>query len=235
MQKIGINTSHNIVIDFGLASTGSRIGATALDFMILSVYATAVSSVFYSVPTILVLLLLPVYLFYHLAFEILNDGQSPGKKMCNIRVTSVKGSSPSLKAYLMRWVFRLLDLTGTAGLCGLFFISSTQNRQRVGDIIAQTVVVNTKQSSGVNIDSLLKLGEIDREISYPGVIRYTDTDMLLVKDTINRAKSTPNLETRKILVKLANKIAHELGVKLEGISHGKFLVQVLEEYIILTR
>lgn len=235
MKKIGINTSHNIVIDFALASTGSRIGAAMIDTMILGAYAGIVATVFHSIPTVMLLLILPVSIFYHLLFEVLNEGQSPGKQIASIRVTSIKGTSPSLKAYLMRWVFRLLDITGSLSIVGLFFISSTRYKQRVGDIIAQTAVVDTKQGAVVGLDSLLKLSDIDREIEYPNVIRYSDKDMLLVKDTINRARKTRNLETRKVLVELANKIANDLGAKLEGKSHGKFLVQILEEYIILTR
>jgi len=37
------------------------------------------------------------------------NGQSVGKRAMNIRVINLDGTQPTLGAYLMRWLFRLVD------------------------------------------------------------------------------------------------------------------------------
>ena len=113
MQKIKIQTTQNVAIEFVLAGLGSRILAYLIDSLIVGVYLIAVFwgylSTIDSEPStvILILLFLPSFL-YHLLCETLLNGQSVGKRQMNIRAVRLDGSPPGFSAYLPRWLLRLI-------------------------------------------------------------------------------------------------------------------------------
>lgn len=235
MKKIEINTSHNIVIEFQLATVGSRILACLLDYTLLGLYAGVIVSVFNFSTVLMYTFLMPVIGFYHLAFEIFNDGQSIGKKLLKIKVISIEGSSPTVLSLFTRWVFRMVDITGSLGTFGIFYISSTKNSQRLGDLLANTAVVMVKQVTTINLDALLELEQVQHEVMFPNVTCYSDKDMLLIKDTLLRMQRHNNKETQKVAVKLGKKICNDLGIREMKLSNQNFLKQILNDYIMLTR
>ena len=54
----------------------------------------------------IILMSIPV-MFYSLAFEILLNGQTPGKVANKIRVVKLDGSKPTFGSYIIRWFLRL--------------------------------------------------------------------------------------------------------------------------------
>jgi uncharacterized RDD family membrane protein YckC len=87
----------------------------------------------------LALALAGLVLAYPFAFEAL-AGATPGKLLAGLGVRSEAGGKPSLAAVLIRNLMRLVDyplffLTAAA------FMESTSRRQRLGDLLAGTVVV----------------------------------------------------------------------------------------------
>ena len=57
----------------------------------------------------------------------------------NIRVVKADGTTPSLSAYLIRWLLYGIDVTITGGL-GVLVILLTKNSQRLGDLAAGTYI-----------------------------------------------------------------------------------------------
>jgi len=102
-------------------------------------------------------------LLYSLVCEVMMHGQTVGKKIFNIRIISVAGGEPSLSQYTTRWIFKVFEwpfffgytffslqniaayilLTGFWGMVVLIFIAVSKKNQRLGDIAANTVVINT--------------------------------------------------------------------------------------------
>ncbi len=173
--------------------------------------------------------------FYHLIFEILNNGQSIGKRLMKIKVVTLNGRSAKSQDYFLRWIFRMLEITFTGGLLAILYITSTEKHQRIGDILAQTTVIKLKADNYYDLNGLVKLGNQKREITYPNVTMYNDTDLMLVKDTLARIDKTPNDENRNFLRTLSNKMATDLNVNLENVKRVKFLETLLLDYISLTR
>ena len=148
MANTTIITGQYVRINQTPASAGERILARLIDFVIIILYIYATSyflrkSGFLSLfnDTSLVFFLLAVYLpvyGYSFLFETFNHGQSIGKRIMNIRVAMVDGSTPTLGSYLLRWLLFLVDFTITGGL-GLIFILMTKNSQRIGDLAAGTM------------------------------------------------------------------------------------------------
>ncbi len=64
------------------------------------------------------------------------EGQTPGKKLMKIRVVKIDGYQAGFGDYMIRWVFRLIDVS-FAGVVGLISMIVSKNNQRLGDIASR--------------------------------------------------------------------------------------------------
>ncbi len=235
MKYIDISTSHNISIQYELATTSLRSLAWAIDMSFLLAYYLLISVIAVKSEFLYYFLVIFVFAFYHLAFEILNNGQSPGKQILKIKVVTLHGRTAKSQDYFLRWIFRTLEITGCLGIIASLYISSTEKNQRIGDMLAQTTVIKLRSEQLYNLNALIQMGENKREIQYPKVTMYNDTDMMLLKETIRRHRKHPNKENKKFLSTLANKIANDLDIEIDNHKPHQFLETVLFDYISLTR
>lgn len=233
MNTIEIATAHNIVFRYELASTIQRVLAFIVDTFILIVFSTLVGNLLRSMPTISFLFVTLIWGFYHLVFEVFNQGQSPGKMLVKLRVVTLKGGTPTPYDYLLRWVFRMIDILGSFGSLAIIMISSSERNQRVGDILAQTTVISLQSDLGITLEGLNDFTKVEN-IKYPGVTRYNDDDMLFLKVSLNRYISNPSENNKEVLTTITDRFIHDL--ELTNVSYSiDFLKQILSEYIVLTR
>gem|GEM_PF-981461 len=239
MSLIEVVTSHNIVVRFELASVIQRIIASLVDFFILIAFTVLFAFIVGGGEILYWLILFPIWTFYHLFWEVLNKGQSPGKMLLRIRVVTLKGRTPLVLDYFTRWIFRMIDVTLTLGTLAVVFISSSGRSQRVGDLMAQTAVVKKRNENSITLSSITELdkGKINNtdDILYPDIAAYTDDDMLLLKQSIIRYRQQPNDSNKKVLLTLADRISKQLRIDLKDEPKLKFLDRVLYEYILITR
>jgi uncharacterized RDD family membrane protein YckC len=235
LKRIEIVTSHNISIVYAVASVFERFLATLVDTLIVGMYAMVIGSVIHSETILFYVLIAPVFLLYHFLFEVFNDGQSIGKKLLKIKVVSLRGKKPEVSDLFLRWIFRMVDVTFSLGMIGVLFILSTLKSQRIGDIIGHTTVINLKGNQAINLKDIEGISDHDHVVKFPKITQYSDKDMLLVKDVINRLKREPNAINRQIALNLVNKLKDDLGLKQVDMSSIAFLEQVLNDYVILTR
>ena len=235
MKYIDISTSHNISVRYELAPVMHRVVAWLIDFMILMFYVSLVSIVAVYSTFLWYILVFCVVAFYHLVFEILNNGQSIGKKLMKIKVVTLNGRSAKAQDFFLRWIFRMLEITFTGGMLAILYITSTEKHQRIGDVLAQTTVIKLKADNYYDLNGLIKLGSQNREVLYPNVTMYDDNDLMLVKDALSRISKTPNDANRKFLRTLADRMAKDLNVNLNNKKRVDFLETLLLDYISLTR
>ncbi|GAA1298824.1 RDD family protein [Saccharothrix xinjiangensis] len=69
-------------------------------------------------------------------------GTTPAMRWLGLRVTTLRGGPPTLRAYLLRWLLLQVDAL-FFGLVGAVLIVVTPRHQRLGDLVARTVVVRT--------------------------------------------------------------------------------------------
>ena len=233
MNTIEIATAHNIVFRYELATTVQRLLAFIVDSFILFVFVMFVGNLIHNLEAFAYIFITLVVAFYHLTFEVFNKGQSPGKMLVKLRVVTLKGGTPTPYDYLLRWVFRMIDIMGSLGSLAVISISSSERNQRIGDILAQTTVISLQSDLGVSLESLNDFTKVD-DIKYPGVTRYNDNDMLFLKISLNRYVTNPSDSNKEVLLKISEKLVHDL--ELPKTNHSiDFLKQILSEYIVLTR
>lgn len=169
MADTTIITGQYVRISQTPANLGERFLARMIDIVFIAVYVFATVAAINALPygfknnwmftVILFALYLPI-LLYSLLFEVFNEGQSPGKKIMNIKVVMADGSTPALGSYLLRWLLYSIDVPVTGGL-GILFILLTKNNQRIGDLAAGTMVVrlNNYRKVKVSLDEYKHLTE----------------------------------------------------------------------------
>lgn len=234
MKKIEIVTSHNITVVYGLATVMQRVLSSIIDLVVVLLYAALVSMFTGGISFLYYVLIFPVIILYHFLFEVFNNGQSIGKMAMKLKVVTLRGRAPTIVDLFLRWIFRTIDVTLSLGTLAILFIASSSRSQRVGDILAETSVINLQSQQIIELQHLTDISERDHEIVYHKVTRYTDADMLLVKDVLMRERSLPNAANREVLKALALKIKSDLGIEY-GVAPKEFLAQVMSDYILLTR
>ena len=79
---------------------------------------------------------------YFLLFELLRDGQTPGKKVLRLRVLHSSGQPVSVRGSVIRNVLRIVDFQpAVTGVLGGGVMMLTGRSQRLGDLAADTIVV----------------------------------------------------------------------------------------------
>jgi len=235
MANTTIITGQYVRINQTPASAGERILARLIDFVIIILYIYATSyflrkSGFLSLfnDTSLVFFLLAVYLpvyGYSFLFETFNHGQSIGKRIMNIRVAMVDGSTPTLGSYLLRWLLFLVDFTITGGL-GLIFILMTKNSQRIGDLAAGTMVIrlNNYKKTQVSLDEYAHL-----EPNYHPVFPQAGDLSLEQINVIEKALNANEKERDNYITQLSVKIRGLLGINTP-MDDEKFLETLIKDY-----
>jgi len=240
MSQLAINTTQNVNINFTAASVGERLGAYFIDLLIKIAYIIfVVYVIFYQMGlgdllneldkwsriSIIMLFILP-YAFYSLLFETLLEGQTLGKRLVKIKVVKIDGYQASFGDYLMRWLFRLVDIESNSGVVGLIAIVVSQKTQRLGDMAAGTAVITLKNTITINHTILEEIGEEYVPI-YPLVIKLSDNDVRIIKDTFNVSLAKSDFET---ISKLKEKIEQVTGIKNQSGNTTDFIRTVLKDY-----
>jgi uncharacterized RDD family membrane protein YckC len=246
MQSVEIKTTQNVVIEHELASVGSRILAWVIDTVLLGlfiwIHAIIYLSTFKGMPenlavlyTLIVYLTL-VFLLYNPVCEIYFNGQTLGKRLLNIRVIKLDRSRSDFQSFLIRGVFRMVDINLCAGTLAFIFISSSPKRQRLGDLLAHTAVVKTESRINLALDDLMKIDSIENYTpNFPQVKRLTDEEIITIRQLLDRYRKYPNKAHHEALKEIVMKLCMVLEIDKPNTSAEVFLRNLVKDYIVLTR
>ena len=242
MSQIDITTSQNVNITFTLASVGERIAAFFLDFLVIVAYVVAISMFFsyvlnidlyfskmddWSVRAIMIVIFLPIS-FYALVSESLMEGQSLGKKVMKIKVVKIDGYQASFGDYLMRWIFRIVEIWIFSGIPAILSIIISKNNQRLGEIASGTAVITLKNNVNISHTILENLKE-DYVPVFPQVIALSDNDIRIIKENFHKAART---DDRIIIEKLTKKIKEILKMDYDDrqFTQRQFINTIIKDY-----
>lgn len=163
-NRVSLSTPESVELEFTLAGIGNRTLALLIDYHILAAllvsfwalwitfslglmsYLNRANFSYASVPIWLVAiaLLLNFFLFtgYFAFFEVLWQGQTPGKRITKIRVIRDDGRPIGLSQAALRSLLRPLD---DFFLIGVFFILLGKQEKRLGDWAAGTLVIQEQR------------------------------------------------------------------------------------------
>jgi len=235
METIDINTPQNVTINYELASLWDRIFAFVIDFIIVSLTSLIIySGQAFSI--IFIFLALAFFLLYSLLFELMNNGKSLGKMILGLKVMKTEGTQAIAGDYLARWVFRSLELYMTAGLFAAIMVSLSDKNQRLGDLVANTVVVKERPSFSMSLVTLLNKKTLnDYQPKYLAVANMSEEDALFIKEVLERYRKYSNEAHREALKILADKMKAKLNITTSVGKYDEFLLTLIKDYVVLTR
>lgn len=178
----------------------------------------------WSLNALYIVLLFPVFI-YSLTLETLFNGQTVGKKIMNIKVIKIQGYKTSFFDHLTRWVFRPVDFTSSFGVVGFVCVTATKNHQRLGDLAAGTAVVSLNKSLHIHHTILEEISD-EYIPTYPDVVKLSDNDIRIIKETYSRAIRYGDSPTIK---KLIMKIEEVSGIKPEA-NIDTFITKIIKDY-----
>lgn len=245
MTELQINTTQNVNINFTAASVGERILAYIVDWIIKIAYIIVTYQIVFNLfeidkmvadmdqwsqIAIYITFLLPV-IFYTLIFETLLDGQTLGKRILKIKVVKIDGYQASLADFIIRWIFRIVDLNMLSGVVALIAIITSPKNQRLGDMTAGTSVITLKNNVNISHTILEEL-EDTYQPTYPNVIKLSDNDARIIKETFLTAKASRDYAT---LIKLRKKIIEVVDIKIVNENDMQFIETILKDYNFYTQ
>lgn len=239
--RIGFTPPEGVPIGFDLASRGARLGAQLLDllltwtaaiaFVLLVVWLQLVGwNAFVALVSLLVFLLrVP----YYILSELVWNGRTPGKRIVRIRVISADGRRLTpwqiAARNLMKEVefftpFTLMMAASSDSLGGwgiaimwvwvgavavVFF--ANRNRQRLGDMIAGTLVVeDPKVALLPDLTAAAPGGAAERFVFLPHHLdHYGRLELQTLEDILR--DSGANLKAGEELARVAAAILHKTG------------------------
>jgi uncharacterized RDD family membrane protein YckC len=141
-----------------LADLGSRIVAGIVDYIIIAIVAVVLAIILF-IPSMIAGAMMGgslsgwfggffgiigvmwlLWIVYFTYFEG-TSGQTIGKKFVKIKVVKEDGSRCDFGSALLRNILRIIDHLPFLYLLGIVLIAATEKRQRLGDMLAKTLVV----------------------------------------------------------------------------------------------
>lgn len=230
MQKIYLQTTQNVAIEYDLASIWDRIVANILDYLILAGYIISALLIFTWLKTgmaFFFIFMIPV-IFYQLLCEVLMEGQSFGMRQRKIKVVRLDGMQPDLGNYFLRWILRPVDLFFYGGIAIMAIIISGKG-QRLGDMAAGTSVVKLKNKAAFH-DTIFRATEEEYNPVFPEVVRLSDNNIHVVQEAIVFYKNNRNMDPAR---QLEEKIKILLNIRSD-MDTMDFLHTVIRDYNHLT-
>lgn len=146
-------TPEAVALDFPTANVGSRLLAYLVDMLIVGSVMLAVVLMAVLSGTVLprslaiatAVIIIPVWYFgYFIGFEALRRGRTPGKAALGLRVVTREGGPVRLRHAAVRALLGLVDFGVSGGFFAVAFILLTRDNQRLGDLVAGTLVLRER-------------------------------------------------------------------------------------------
>jgi len=153
-----VHSPEHVLIELTPAGLGTRFAAFLFDVVLILGATALLSALGNPLPDAVRGLFVATATFvvvwgYNVLFEVLWNGQSPGKRLLRIRVVDGRGLPVDLSQSLVRNVVRLVDVMPLGGIGMLAALLDSEHR-RLGDRAADTLVVSEERPPVPRIEAL---------------------------------------------------------------------------------
>jgi uncharacterized RDD family membrane protein YckC len=242
-DKLTIDTPEQTALDFAVAGIGSRFLALALDTLIQILVGLVVAiggSILFGFLAIaspraslwgfavMILFYFLLYFGYFAFFEIIWNGQTPGKRKIGIRVIKDSGRPLTAAESIGRNLLRIVDWLPLFYAIGIVSALLTKENKRLGDLIAGSLVVREVAFS--DLKPAWQAPQAPAGIAaFPpmGADRLAPEEWALVDSYLNRRNSLePHLQFRmadEIFRRLRPKLTFPADINPSAFSSDKIL------------
>lgn len=242
-----IDTPENVTFDYDIAGIGSRFLAALMDTAIIVLLQVILFGTFILIASLvssepatnsLVGWMLAIagiisFIFfwgYYIFFEILWNGQTPGKRQVGLRVIRADGTPVTASEVVIRNLVRIIDFLPTLYGIGVVTMFINPSSRRVGDLAAGTLVVHDHAAKGlddlspVRSSSLKIPGEQTHLTESFPVERVSEYELHIIEEFLSRRATLANSPTlaRHILTSIFTRLS--LPADSVNISHAETIL-----------
>lgn len=249
-DHLSVETPEQINLNFQKAGIGSRFYAALIDTSLLLLIVIIgryfneklifeLQGVFGNwLAAIGGIVVFALFWGYYMAFEIITNGQSPGKRLLGLRVMKVGGYPISFADSAIRNLVRIVDFLPFCYCIGMTTMLINGNWQRLGDLAAGTLVVKTSRKKLTLTDAGTKEVIPDINIS-PQEFLYvewiqpdliTDTELSMIREYLSRRSTLSDPRRFELAETIGNPIVDKMGddssIQGSSIQYDRFLEEV---------
>ena len=242
MTDVVLETPEGVALRFELAGPGTRILAAAIDALLFllgylgSALILGVAGLDFGLAWLLsgAVLLLVGYSFL---FSLLLDGCTPGKLWTGIRVCDAQGFAPRAGQLFLRALFLPLEAVLILPVPVVWIlIAATPRRQRLGDLVAGTLVKNERPRRAPS-EPVPELSWSQLETHAfaldPAAVRGLEgRDLGFLRDLLTRANLDPHAK-EELHLRAARHYAGRLGLAVPGFRADEARTFLRELFLLL--
>jgi uncharacterized RDD family membrane protein YckC len=238
-------TPEGVQIELLLAGAGSRAIALLLDLLIVNgtsivlaliaiwvsstVSSSSASNGWFDAALIIVAFLITYG--YFVAFEVLGNGRTVGKRTVGLRVVNLQGGAIGLRRSLIRNLLRIVDMLPGAYIVGLIAVVASRHNQRLGDLAAGTLVVRYRPEGLTPAYMTARPASLSQP-NWPqptygwDVSAVTIDELAIVRQFLWRANQLPPAARANVAADLANRLRPKVAGAPQGGDPEGFLYQL---------
>ncbi len=250
LNRITLQTPESVELEFLLAGIGNRSLALLIDYivwgsmlfvftMIVTIFNQLTTGIFQQIfgiqanlwfRAIALMIFFLIYVGYFVFFEVLWQGQTPGKRYTKIRVIRDDGRRESIQQALLRALLRPVDDLLTIGF---FLILLGKQEKRLGDIVAGTLVIQEEYLVAPNFQ-VSSQGEefVAQLLETANIAQLKPDDFALIRDYLQRRKNISPKAKAELSLNLARQTRTIIDLKKlpPGLTADVFLEAVYLAY-----
>jgi uncharacterized RDD family membrane protein YckC len=263
-ETLVIETPEHVELNFALATIGNRFLACAIDhalqvisLIIIYIIARSLSASVRAAETIIftdakeinlwivaVMIIAGFLIFfgYFIFFETIWSGQTPGKRWLKLRVIQEDGRPINFFAALTRNLIRFADMfVQPFYSVGIFSVFASERAKRLGDYVANTVVVKERSAEAPKFDEVFESEVIDTamrrvasQVDFQGDVRaVTPSEILVVENFLRRRYDIPEHPRMWLAWRIAIPLLEKIRPHYDPASfnYEGFLEELLARYL----
>lgn len=228
-ERLKIDTPEQVALEMPVAGIGSRFLAVAVDtlvqlalYLVVSIILGQIGPAILGIlidaspmwlmlgPSLVILFGFCLYWGYFACFEILWNGQTPGKRVAGIRVIQDSGRPINVTAAILRNLIRAIDFLPAMYATGVTCMLLNRHSRRLGDFVAGTVVVHDHRPTEIGAAWKPAGGPA---ISSPQLTRLTDQEVVLIETYLDRRFELPEGASDRAASQIARRIKDRTGLQ----------------------
>jgi uncharacterized RDD family membrane protein YckC len=263
-DQLTIDTPEQVAIRFPIAGIGSRFLALLTDSVVQGIAYAILFFIFFLILTsaprlagiivdragekwLIAAILLVVFLLrwgYYTVFEAFWNGQTPGKKLCKLRVIRDSGRQITFFESMTRNLIRAVDSLPGFYAIGIVTMLCNRRSKRLGDFAAGTLVVHERAAEpplwGGSASRTITAGAFaapptpapvvdPNAVDLPAnaVARLTADDLNVIDHFFARAIDIDIARRHALAERLAQQMAAKMGIALpEGVPPERILESI---------
>ena len=254
-QEILVPTPESIEFSHEPAGIGSRFVASVVDSLLQAVMimGAALIAGVWSLPlrsitssidpwaaAVMVIMIFLIFWGYYIFFEMVWNGQTPGKRAAGIRVLKEGGYPVGFLDSVVRNLLRPIDFLPFFYGVGAIVVFCNSRCKRIGDFAAGTIVVKEQQ---IEMPHSLRASyvPIHKDAAIEGqkltnLYKLSQTELEIVRQFITRRHSIQQSARSSLARKIAKPLIKKLELRPELIAghEEEFLEKIAADYRKLT-